>query len=663
MSLSNKDNAENNPERAVKTKKSLDDYEVVLENGQEVILGRGSFGYVRLAKEKSTGKEVALKMIPKKHLYQHCSVENIKREIKLHKKIDHPHIIKLYAYFEDKDGVYLILEYAPKGSLFHHLRVKKRFSESEAFVYFLQTCLAVDYLHKKNILHRDIKPENLLLDENSNVKICDFGWSAEGSSQYQKRTTFCGTIDYMPPEMIQNKPHDFSLDIWCLGIFLYEILHGYTPFNKREEAHKSPNLIYAARLKFDFDLSPEVRDLITRLLKPMASERLLMDQIFNHAWVQKLQKSFKIEVWDFVYSAKSERRHNTLAAKCEPNLDPILEDVPKESHQYSSISPSSGLPGNQDQEKVLKKSNTVHSLAASKSILQNYSNPFKAGGGVGEKSVSFASDYKKQPERVNPISARSLPQNDTMPVNKFIVPSSSSSAQDHGRKMAILDKVEQMMSKKTALADLSLPSLTSIPFDPYEKEIYHSERNFEHSNSLTRDRADSLYKLSYSAIQDATISFGDRGTLTKGFEDRNCSFFSNSSSKGGIPQSRMSSEHVEETPMLHNAKSTPQFDKYIFTPTEVPRIRPPVPEIQERAKPPERNHVVSEAALPKRGALYFNDFVQRGEDEDERVSRVSIKTRNQEAQKLKVEASINRKDSLLDRILHTLGCVTRGKGQ
>ena len=90
--------------------------------------------------------------------------------------------------------------------------------------------MGIDYLHKKSVIHRDLKPENLLIDKDGNIKLCDFGWSAESSS-FEKRTTFCGTVDYLAPEMIKNQPHDHSLDIWCTGILLFELLHGYAPFN------------------------------------------------------------------------------------------------------------------------------------------------------------------------------------------------------------------------------------------------------------------------------------------------------------------------------------------------------------------------------------------------------------------------------------------------
>ena len=118
----------------------------------------------------------------KQEIFEYCSVDNLKREIRIQQKLDFPHVTKLYYYFEDREYVYLILEYAANGSLFSYLRKKQRLIESEAFVSFFQTCLGIDYLHKMSIIHRDLKPENLLLDENGNIKICDFGWSAEYSN-------------------------------------------------------------------------------------------------------------------------------------------------------------------------------------------------------------------------------------------------------------------------------------------------------------------------------------------------------------------------------------------------------------------------------------------------------------------------------------------------
>lgn len=172
-------------------KKTLADFEKI--PGRE--LGKGSYGHVCLVKDRNSGEMLAMKVMKKQFIFQHSSSENIYREIKIQKKMNHPHIVKLYHYFEDKDNVYLVLEYCKNGSLFSLLRRRGKFPEREAFIFFFQTCLGINYLHDNNFIHRDLKPENLLIDKNDNIKVCDFGWSAEMESK--SRTTFCGTVDYM----------------------------------------------------------------------------------------------------------------------------------------------------------------------------------------------------------------------------------------------------------------------------------------------------------------------------------------------------------------------------------------------------------------------------------------------------------------------------------
>ena len=130
--------------------------------------------------------------------------------------------------------MYLVLEYAEGGNLFYYIRnTRKRLSEQEVFQYFYETCSGIDFLHKAGLIHRDIKPENLLLspllgDKNQFcLKICDFGWCVESD---EPRSTFCGTLEYMAPEMLQNEPHTNTLDLWSLGILLFELFHGNAPF-------------------------------------------------------------------------------------------------------------------------------------------------------------------------------------------------------------------------------------------------------------------------------------------------------------------------------------------------------------------------------------------------------------------------------------------------
>lgn len=149
--------------------------------------------------------------------------------MKLHKKLDHPNIIQFYDALQIKTMVYFLLEYAQNGCLFFYIHSEKGLPESLALRFFHQTAQAVRYLHYHNFLHRDIKPENILLDENFNVKLCDFGWSCFQDKEGY-RSSICGTYEYMSPEIVSTRKHSKKLDIWCLGVMLYEMLHGETPF-------------------------------------------------------------------------------------------------------------------------------------------------------------------------------------------------------------------------------------------------------------------------------------------------------------------------------------------------------------------------------------------------------------------------------------------------
>lgn len=123
------------------------------------------------------------------------------------------------------------MEYASGGTLFNRLRKHGKFDEKSCFKYFIETVNALAFIHEYNLVHRDLKPENLLLDENDNIKLADFGWCVEMT--LGNRVTFCGTYEYMAPEMLKEKPYNQGIDIWTLGILLYELLHGYSPFRVR----------------------------------------------------------------------------------------------------------------------------------------------------------------------------------------------------------------------------------------------------------------------------------------------------------------------------------------------------------------------------------------------------------------------------------------------
>lgn len=173
-------------------------------------LGKGSYGEVKLVRHKQTNHDYALKIVNKKALEREASLDVLLREISVHKGIEHPNVIKLYEHLENNDNIYLIIEYAEGGSLFQEIQTIGKLTEEAARKYFIQILTGIQYLHENQIIHRDIKPENILLDAAGNVKICDFGWCFKGD---EERSTFCGTLDYMAPEMVLGKKHSFELDV------------------------------------------------------------------------------------------------------------------------------------------------------------------------------------------------------------------------------------------------------------------------------------------------------------------------------------------------------------------------------------------------------------------------------------------------------------------
>ncbi|PNF15459.1 Aurora kinase A, partial [Cryptotermes secundus] len=229
-------------------------------------LGKGKFGNVYLAREKKSKFIIALKVLFKSQI-QKANVEHqLKREIEIQSHLRHPNILRMYGYFHDDSRVYMILEFAPNGELFKELQAQpnKRFTEERTAKYIAQIADALRYCHGKKVIHRDIKPENLLLGHKGEIKIADFGWSVHSPSS--RRDTLCGTLDYLPPEMVQGQPHDEKVDLWSLGVLCYECLVGKPPFEAAtyEETYRR---IGRAKYSFPPHVSEGARDLI-RKVKP-----------------------------------------------------------------------------------------------------------------------------------------------------------------------------------------------------------------------------------------------------------------------------------------------------------------------------------------------------------------------------------------------------------
>ncbi|KAK7276110.1 hypothetical protein RIF29_17243 [Crotalaria pallida] len=258
------------------------------------LLGCGAFAKVYHARNVNTGQSVAVKVISKKKITGASLTANVKREISIMSRLHHPNIVKLHEVLATKTKIYFVIEFAKGGELFAKI-AKGRFSEDIGRRIFQQLISAVGYCHSRGVFHRDLKPENLLLDENGNLKVSDFGLSAV-KDQIQTDGllhTLCGTPAYVAPEILAKKGYDGAkVDVWSCGVILFVIVAGYLPFN-------DPNLmamykkIYKGEYRCPRWFSPELRRFLSRLLDTNPETRITVDEILKDPWFKKGFKEVK----------------------------------------------------------------------------------------------------------------------------------------------------------------------------------------------------------------------------------------------------------------------------------------------------------------------------------------------------------------------------------
>ena len=247
------------------------------------VIGKGTFGKVKLAIHKKTGEKVAIKILEKSKIQDKGDRERISREIHILKIIRHPNIVQLYEIFEDEEKLYLIMEYMPNGELFDHIVKSKKLKENEASRFFQQIIDGIEYIHKLKIVHRDLKPENLLLDDKLNIKIVDFGLSNLYKNN-EKLGTACGSPCYAAPEMIKgDKYNGLKVDIWSAGIILYALICGYLPFDDNDT-----QILYQKIIKGEFSipsyLSSKAIDILRRILDTNPKTRITIEEIKKHSF-------------------------------------------------------------------------------------------------------------------------------------------------------------------------------------------------------------------------------------------------------------------------------------------------------------------------------------------------------------------------------------------
>ncbi|XP_041982987.1 aurora kinase B-like [Aricia agestis] len=251
-------------------------------------LGQGKFGHVHVAREKKTQFLVAIKALFKSQIVGSKCERQVLREIEIQSHLKHPNILRLLTWFHDERRIYLVLEFAAGGELYKHLTNAPcgRFPERTAARYIYQVADAVDYCHQHHVIHRDIKPENILVSSDGDLKLADFGWSVHAPSE--RRKTMCGTLDYLPPEMIKREVYDVSVDHWCIGVLLYEFLVGKPPFESEGQSSTYTRIL-TLDMTYPKYVPEGAKDLISKLLRQSSKERLPLEGVKNHFWVQKFR--------------------------------------------------------------------------------------------------------------------------------------------------------------------------------------------------------------------------------------------------------------------------------------------------------------------------------------------------------------------------------------
>ena len=463
-------------------------------------IGKGGFGLVWKVIHKKTQKVYCIKVIEKQGIIQQKLVDQMNREIKIMYILNHPHCLRLKNHFEDDQNFYLVMPLAHKGQLYRILRKFKKFDEKTAAQILRETISALQYLHSFNppIIHRDIKPENLLLNNGGRVLLADFGWSNFNDGDVRK--TFCGTPEYIAPEMLSKKGHDTRVDIWSIGVLMFELLAGYSPFVAKSNQDLYLN-IKKLKIQWPKDMPPLAKNLIGKILRLNPSDRPSLEEILNHQWF-KQTKMIKPLLENKLNTKKDLLVFHMLNEPTEQILERINNLLNLSGKDADNTNAKNIIKENPDSENVIKKNNIMKQIKANKNNNNNNKeNKNKIEETQGKETPGNNNEIKKEEknnsEKKQNKDDTSFNENTVTGINVskeqkdlLLLENAGLKKDNELYKTKLLSMENELRNLKAENSKLQKENATSL-----QELIKKRDEEIEKLNSMNKDRINILSEL------------------------------------------------------------------------------------------------------------------------------------------------------------------------
>ena len=465
-------------------------------------LGAGSFGHVYLVTHKVTKVKYAIKAIDKRNKSNQSEKPYFRREIEVMYKIHHPNVVKLFGHFEDNNYCYFIMEYIAKGNIYQLIPHdnKKRLNAKIVASLMKDVISSVYYLHhmKPIIIHRDIKPENVLLGEGLVAKLTDFGWS-NYMQEDEKRQTVCGTPIYLAPEIIKEEGHDEKVDIWCIGVLLFELITGNVPFQGNDIDTLKENILHL-RISWPKDINIDAKNLIKKILKLDPNSRISLEEMLKHPFFTKY---FPNAVKDLIKPEDQGEYKTFIISKDDPSKwEPFIKskenttetknekEKEKENNNKKQKSRGNTPPEKEIKSKEESKDNENNLMKEQYEILLEKFENLKRDYEVLKENSSSSNDIEEIKKQINEKEERiiyltKLAKENGIDPDEINLKEKYSSLEKQKKelKQKVLNYEQIIREKQGAVVDNKLKefrdSISGKDKDAYSKLIENMKKNLD----------------------------------------------------------------------------------------------------------------------------------------------------------------------------------------